>query len=144
MPTYSECMFFAEKTSAHKGATLAGTVLVLARKLTPEMQNGTTVKAIGVPRGDAKAVPVATWVSLKYLTRSCVQVTEEEARQLQPKMFAALEAYDRAPEYRTSHALTVAGAVRRGTYSLQPADDQVLRALGVSSPVETATGFEHR
>jgi len=130
---YSDCLFFAEKTSAHKGARLAGTVLVVAKRPSGDMVNGKTVKAIGVPRGDAMGVPVATWTSLEYLTRKCVEVTEGEARTLQPRMFAALEAYDRALEYRAGHVFAIVEAIRRGRYSLQPADGAIVEALRPSS-----------
>ena len=137
---YIDCFFFAEKTSAHKGAKLAGTVLVVAKR--PE-RNGECVAAVGMPRG-VDTVPVKTWASLAYLTRSCVQVSEVQARSLTPRMFAALEAYDRAPEYRAGHVFAVVEAIKRGAYTLQPADASIIAGLDVTRPVETRDGFEHR
>jgi hypothetical protein len=135
MNRYSESRFFAEKTSARKGADLAGTVLIAPKRPTRAQRNGITVMVVGVP--DGGGVPCATWASPDYLERSCIEVTEEQARRLVPAFFRALEAYDRSPEYRLGHALTVAEGVRRGTY---PA---VLAVLRPSGPIETAEGFTH-
>jgi hypothetical protein len=116
--TYTGCRFFAEKTSGRKGAKLAGTVVIVAKR--PE-RNGQCVAVVGVPRGDRKAVPVKSWAHPDYLATKCVEVTETEARAIHPEMFEASETYERAPEYRIGHAIETARAFRAGL-TLQPAD----------------------
>lgn len=144
--SYADCIFFAEKTSAHKGAALAGTVLVVARNPSEDMINGSCVAAIGVPKGEPNAVPARTWTSAEHLARRCVEINEADARRLAPRMFAALEAYDRAPEYRASYLFAMVEAIRSRRYVLQSADDTINAAVGGSTPEETdgPTGWTHR
>jgi hypothetical protein len=72
-------------------------------------------------------------------------VTEAQARAIQPSMFAALERFDRAPEFRAMHAAEVARAYARGTYSMQPAGEAILAILCPSKPeeVDDDRGFAH-
>ena len=114
--SYNGCQFFAEKSSARKGAKRMGTVLVLRA----EVKNGECMLGASVPKGERGAVPVATWVSPSYLASKCEPISETEARALHPEIFAALERHDRAPEYRIMHAAEVAAAFP-ARYRLQPA-----------------------
>jgi hypothetical protein len=141
---YDLCLFFAERVNGHKGSALAGTVLVVAKKLTPAMQNGETFAAVAVPKGEPNGVPCRTWIHPSHVTKRCVQVTEAEARAIQPSMFASLERFDRSPEFRAMHALEIARAYADGRYTMQPADEAVLAILCPSKPEETAEGFTHR
>ena len=142
--SYKDCVFFAEKTSARKGAGFSGTVLVLASKLTADMINGSTFKALGVPRDGSSSVPLATWVSADYLARSCAPITETQARALAPAMFAAIDSYQDAPEYRAMHPIVLAEAIHARRYSLQSADDAVNARLATSTAEEVPGGFVHR
>jgi hypothetical protein len=119
MIQYTACRFYAERTSGRKGAKLAGTVVIVAKS--PE-RNGQCVKAVGTPRGERTAVPVATWVHPDYLANKCVEVTEAQAREMHPELFAQSARYDRASEYRIMHAIETARAFRQGVSMLQPAD----------------------
>jgi hypothetical protein len=134
---YSGCDFYAEKTSGHRFAPLAGTVLVVSRTV----KNGICPKAVAVPKGQPNAVPVATWVHPDHLAKRCVKVTEADARRIHPAIFAALEAFDRSPEYRAMHAAEIARAVMLGVYPVQPADPRVLDRMGLTHPEETPDGF---
>lgn len=116
--TYTGCRFYAEKTSGRRGAKLAGTIVIVAKR--PE-RNGQCVAFVGVPRGERSAVPVKSWTHPNYLATKCVEVTESEARAIHPELFQASETYERAPEYRMGHAIEVARAFRAGL-TLQPAD----------------------
>ena len=138
---YDACIFFAERVNGHKGSALAGTVLVIAKN---PRRNGECVEAASSPKGRPDLVPATTWVNPSHLARRCVQVTEAQARAIQPSMFAALERFDRAPEFRAMHAVEVARAVARGTYTMQPASEAVLAILCPSKPEETEDGFIHR
>jgi hypothetical protein len=124
---YDQCVFFAEKVSAHKGARLAGTVLAMVA-VNPE-RNGESFAVVGVPRGQRNAVPSKTWATYDYLSRKCVKVSEAQARAIHPELFRALEAFDASPEYRTGHAIEVAAAIVRGAYTLQPADAAIIARL---------------
>jgi hypothetical protein len=147
---YADCLFFAEKTSARKGAALSGAVLVVARKLDASMRNGSCVKALGTPRAEpgklAITCPVATWVSLAWLTAHTVPVSEADARTLAPAMFAAIDSYQGRAEFRAMHPIAVAEAIHAGRYSLQSADAAVNARLGTTRPEETdgPTGWTHK
>ncbi len=145
MPSYTDCLFFAEKASARKGAALTGSVLVAARKLTPDIVNGSTVKALGTPRAEpgkpGVSVPVATWVSVDYLARRCVEISEADARKMAPRMFDAIDTFQRSPEFRTMHAIEVAEAIKRGAFTLQSADEAINGRLGTNVPVEASSGY---
>ena len=132
--------FYAEKTSGHKHAALAGTVLMVSRTVF----NGEQPKAVGSPKGQPDGVPCAMWVALEHLAKRCVKVTEAEARKIQPSLFAAIERFERSPEYREMHAAEIARAFTAGTYTIAPADDRVLARLpGFRVARETATGWTH-
>lgn len=144
MPSYKDCLFYAEKTSAHKGARLAGTVLVVARRLTSDMRNGSCIKAIATPKGDPNGVPCATWVGSSHFATVCVEVSEATAREIAPRMFEALERYDASAFFRTGHAFAVAEGIKTRRYPVQPADAAVIALLPttVPVPVRSAQGFE--
>jgi hypothetical protein len=136
-----DCKFYAEKKSAHKGSPLAGTVLIVAKKLTPAMRNGATVKAVGVPRDAPFSPPCATWVHPGHLVRRCVEVSETEARTIAPRMFDALDRHNVKPEFRAMHALEIARAFDDGRYSMQPADERIIDIIAPSKAEETDYGF---
>jgi len=138
---YENVDFYAEKTSGHKHAALAGTVLVVSRTVF----NGICPKAVATPKGDPTGVPCATWVNPAHLAKRCVKVTETEARAIAPAMFAKMEKFDRSPEYRAMHAIEVARAIVAGTYTVQPADAAVIARMPTTRPKETngPTGWTH-
>jgi hypothetical protein len=108
---YHGVQFFAERT--RKNGKLAGTVLILSRAV----QNGQCFAAIGVPRGDRVGLPVVTWVSPRYLADYCLEVSEEQARSIDPNIFVHVDAFETSPEYRERYSR----AVRAGASPLQPA-----------------------
>jgi hypothetical protein len=138
--SYSGVDFYAEKTSARAGAALAGTILVVSRTVF----NGTCRKAMACAKGAATVMPIATWVSPAYLAK-CVKVTEAEARQIQPAMFAACEAFDRSPEFREMYAIEMSAAVRAKRVTLQPADGAILARIPTTTAEETdgPSGWRH-
>ena len=140
-----DLIFFAEKRNGHKHSSLTGTVLVIAAKPTPDMFNGICVAAVAVPKGQPTAVPCRTWVLPSHLAKRCVQVTEAQARAIQPSMFDAIERHERSAAYRAMHAIEVARAFASGRYTMQPADEAVLSILCPSRPVEVEDdrGFVH-
>jgi hypothetical protein len=119
---YTNCRFFAERTSARKGADFSGGVVIVETKPSADHINGECVKALGTPRGGTRLVPSATWVSKVYLTKKCVEVTEVEARALAPEMFRALESFDRSSEFRAMYEVALREARDRGKYTLQSAE----------------------
>lgn len=120
MSGYNGVEFYAEYINGHK-KTAAGTVLavIVPRKGHEQDRNGTARAAIAVPKGDATGLPVRTWAGAAYLKRMCVKVTEEQAREIHPRLFEALAKYERAPEYRLGHAIES----HKPAQPLQLADD---------------------
>lgn len=99
---YTGVTFYAEKSSARKGAAMTGTILVVSNTV----RNGECSKAVAM----VNAAPVATWVSPKYLATRCVKVTEGQARAMHPAIFAALASYENSPSFRLTLALEVKAA----------------------------------
>ena len=97
----SEIKYFAEKVNGHASARLAGTVLVVNMGVL----NKTHVRGWGAPKGQARALPVETWISPRYLEKNCVEVSEETAREIHPFLFECIAKYKRSPEYRVGHWL---------------------------------------
>lgn len=111
---YEQVKFYAEV--ARKGSRkLTGTILVVA----PWMVNGTCVAAIGRPADGAPALPVTTWVYPEYLANRAYEVTEAEAREIDPVTFRAVDGFQRAEEYRAGYAVEIKKPGKAG--GLQPA-----------------------
>lgn len=131
--------FFAERENGHKGSARTGVVLMVSMR--EGDKNGKCFKALSTPKSEPTAVPCATWVAPSHLTKRCDEITESEARAINPAMFAHVERFERAPEYQVMHAKEVARAIERGLYREQPADDRVISHMRVSRPEEVSGGY---
>jgi len=144
MNRYSQCLFFAKKTSAHAHARLSGAVVIVPATPTAAQRNGVCVKAITSADG-ADGVPLATWADPRKLAKRAIAITESEARALAPRMMAEVDRFQDRPEYRAMHVVEMVGAIVRGAVALQSADENVNAGLPTTGPVETdgPTGWKH-
>lgn len=131
---FESIRFYAERANGHKGSARTGVVLMVSQRA--EDMNGQCFKALSTPKGSPAAVPCATWVSPAHLAKRCDEISEQEARQINPSIFAHVERFERSPEYRIMHAVEIARAVERGAYREQPADDRVIAHMTTNRPVE--------
>lgn len=139
--TFAPCVrFYAERRNGHRGSARTGVVLMVDTRETE--RNGVTMPALAPEKGNPAGVPVRVWVSPAHLAKRCDEISEREARQIAPALFAAVEKFERSPEYRAMHAIEIARAVERGAYRSQPADPRVIAEMrGINRPADKGAGY---
>jgi hypothetical protein len=140
---FESLKFFAERANGHKGSARTGVVLMVSTRAAD--MNGICFQALTTPKGSPNAVPCSTWVNPSHLAKRCDEITQAEARVMNPGMFAHVERFERSPEYRAMHAVEIARAIERGLYREQPADRRIIANMRTSRPEETdgPTGWKH-
>jgi hypothetical protein len=141
---FSQCKFYAERANGHATSARTGVVLIVSQRAAD--MNGQTFRAVATPKGDPKAVPFASWVHPSHLAKRCDEITETEARAINPSIFAHVAKFERSPEYRTGHAIEIASAIKRGAVKMQPADGRIIGNMRTTRPEETdgPTGWTHK
>ncbi len=81
------------------GGERTGAMLCLYRERT----NGTCFLSATTPHDEPSGDVRVTWTSPVFLAKRCVQVTEREARALNPAFVSTLERYDDDPKFRAKY-----------------------------------------